>query len=85
MASDAQSGWLTDEVAEFLASLPTREELLAYRPSVRLRKRLNELLTKSRNGLLGTDEEWELQQFEHLELLLQAIKARLRSPRSVPS
>ena len=29
-----------------------------------------------------SDEEWELNQFEHLEMLMQSIKARLRTHQS---
>jgi hypothetical protein len=85
MANKPDSTWLTDEVADFLAACPSPEELLAYRPSSRAQKRFNALLAKSKNGPLGRDEEWELNQFEHLEVLLQSIKARLRSRASVSS
>jgi hypothetical protein len=85
MASKPGSTWLTDEVADFLAACPSPEELLAYRPSTRAQRRFNALLAKSKNGSLGIDEEWELNQFEHLEMLLQSIKARLRVGRWVPS
>jgi hypothetical protein len=78
MSSKAAT-WLTDEVAEFLSSAPSREELLAYRPSARAVRRFTTLLAKSKDGLLTPDEAWELDQFEHIELLIQSIKARLRS------
>jgi hypothetical protein len=76
---------LLEDIADFLASRPTREELLAYRPSPRVQERFNALLKKSKKGSLDAEEEWELNQFEHLEILMQAVKARLRTPRSVPS
>ena len=79
------SAWLVDEVADFLASCPSREELLAYRPSRQAQERFNVLFEKSKKGTLDADEEWELNQFEHLEVLLQAVKARLRTRRPVPS
>jgi hypothetical protein len=62
MANNKKPNWLIDDVAGFLASYPTREQLLAYRPS---------------------PEEWELNQFEHLEMLMQSVKARLRKARPV--
>jgi hypothetical protein len=85
MASKPIVTWLTDEVADFFASGPSREELLAYRPSARARERLNTLLDKSKTGSLSADEEWELDQFEHLEILLQSVKARLRADQPVQS
>jgi hypothetical protein len=85
MASKPAATWLVDEVADFLASRPSREELLAYRPSRQARERYSDLLDRSKKGSLSDEEEWELNQFEHLEMLMQAVKARLRVRRSVPS
>jgi hypothetical protein len=84
MANKPSATWLMDEVADFLASGPSREELLSFRPSRRAQERFNALLEKSKRGALDAEEEWELNQFEHLEVLIQAIKARLRTRRSVP-
>jgi len=83
MANQPAAGWLTEEVADFLASCPSREALLAYRPSARLLERFNALLDRSKTGGLSADEEWELRQFEYVEMLMQAVKARLRSPKTV--
>jgi hypothetical protein len=74
-----------DEVADFLASCPAREELLAYRPSRRAQERFIALLDKAKTGSLDAEEEWELDQFEHLDILMQSVKARLRTRRSVTS
>jgi hypothetical protein len=83
MANKAAAGWLIEEVAEFLASFPTREELLAYHPSARAVERFNALLAKSKAGSVSAEEEWELDQFEHIEMLIQSVKARLRSAKPV--
>ena len=85
MAKKPNVSWLTDEVADFLASCPTREELLAYHPSAKIQERCNALLTKAKNGSLSDTEAWELDQFEHIEILMQSIKARLRTRRPVQS
>ncbi len=85
MSKKPNAAWLTDEVAGFLAGCPSREEMLAYRPSPRIQERHNVLLARSKKGSLNADEEWELNQFEHLEILIQSIKARLRTYESVPS
>jgi hypothetical protein len=85
MATKRNANWLIDDVAEFLASSPSREQLLAYRPSPRAQARFIALLSKSKKGPLSPEEEWELNQFEHLEMLLQSVKARLRTGRTVLS
>jgi hypothetical protein len=84
MANRPKATWLMDDVADFLAACPSPEELLSYRPSRRAQERFNALLEKSKQGSLSAEEEWELNQFEHLEVLMQAVKARLRIARSVP-
>jgi hypothetical protein len=85
MAHKQSPTWLTDEVADFLASCPSREELLAYRPSALVQERGEALLAKSKAGSLSADEVWEWNQFEHVEILMQSVKARLRARRPVPS
>jgi len=67
-----------DEVANFLASQPSREQLLAFRPSETAEQRLHELLTKRRECSLSHEESLELAQFQQTEILLRLIKARLR-------
>ena len=85
MANKPPATWLVDDVAAFLASRPSREELLAYRPSRQAQERFNALLARSKKGALGEEEAWELNQFEHIEILMQAVKAQLRERRLVPS
>ncbi len=77
--------WLLDDVADFLATCPSRDDYLAYHPSPQTQERLSALLAKSKRNALTPDEERELQQFEYIEILMQAVKARLRSRRPVPS
>ncbi len=45
------------DIVEFLASLPTPEEILALRPSAALQAQISDLLEKSRNPGLSPDEE----------------------------
>ena len=85
MANKRVTTWMVDEVADFLASCPSREELLAYRPSAQAQERFKTLLAKTKNDSVTADEEWELNQFEHLEILMQSIKARLRTRRVITS
>jgi hypothetical protein len=81
MPAKRRTSWLTEEIADFLASCPSREQLLRYHPSVEVQERARELLEKSKSGRISADEEWELDQFEHAEMLLQLIKARVRAER----
>jgi hypothetical protein len=70
---------LTGEIADFLATCPSREEFLRFRPSERVQQRARELLQKNKNGSITKHEQWELDQYEHAEMLLRLVKARLRS------
>lgn len=63
------------EVLEFLAGLPSPEEILALRPSDRLRGRVQELLEKNRQAKLTPEEEEEWERYEYLEHLVRMAKA----------
>jgi hypothetical protein len=51
-----------DEVAEFLASGPSPQQLVNYRPSERVQERARQLLAKQQGGALSAEEERELDQ-----------------------
>lgn len=70
---------LVEEVAGFLASRPSREDLLRFRPSEPVQERARELLDKLKAGRLSDDERRELDRFEHLEVLMRLVKARIRA------
>ena len=65
------------EIAEFFATCPTREQVLAFRPSEDLQERASELLLKSNAGELTDEERDELDEMGRAELFVQTIKARL--------
>jgi hypothetical protein len=79
MAVKRRTNWLAEEVANFLASCPSREQLLSYHPRAAVQARARELLAKSESGRITADEQWELDQFEHAEMLMQLVKARVRA------
>jgi hypothetical protein len=83
MSAKRRTNWLTEEVANFLASCPSREQLLSYHPPVPIQERARELLEKAKSGRITADEQWELDQFEHVEMLMQLIKARVRVAKAV--
>lgn len=64
------------DVLEFLAGLPSPEEVLALRPSATLEDRIRAHLSHSRseNPTPVEEEEWE--QIEYLEHLVRLAKAR---------
>ncbi|NJL10046.1 MAG: hypothetical protein HC908_07380 [Calothrix sp. SM1_7_51] len=64
------------EVLEFLAQLPTPEEIIALRPSKALQAQIDDLLEKNRNVGLTPDEEVIWQQYEYLEHLIRMTKIK---------
>jgi Fe2+ transport system protein B len=64
------------EILEFLASLPTPEEIIALRPSESFQARISALLEKNRTEGLTPDEEQEWEQYEYLEHLVRLAKAK---------
>jgi hypothetical protein len=64
------------EVLEFLARLPTPEETLTLQPSEALRRRVAELLDRSKESDLSPTEEQEWQQYAFLEHLVRVAKAQ---------
>lgn len=67
-----------DEVADLLATRPSRDEVLAFRPSEEVETRFAELVAKQRAVELTEEEQEELEQFQQTEMLLRLLKARLR-------
>ena len=77
MNAAAQPGFVgAAQVMEFLASLPTPQEILALRPSDALQARVNALLDKNRSEGLAPDEEQEWERYEYLEHLVRIAKAQ---------
>jgi hypothetical protein len=64
------------EVLEFLAKLPTPEEIIALHPSESLQNRISTLLEKNRTASLTTTEEQEWEQYQYLEHLVRLAKAK---------
>jgi hypothetical protein len=84
MAKNRTTASFVEELAVFLASQPTREELLKYHPSPPVARRAEQLLQKQNDGRISPDELQELEELAHAERLMRLIKARLRGKR-VPS
>jgi hypothetical protein len=69
---------LYSEVVEFLASGPTSQAIVAFRPSAEAQARVAELLDNNQAGALTSAEQEELDQYERLDYLMTLIKARAR-------
>ena len=75
--ASAQSGFSgAAEVLEFLAALPSPEEIIALRPSEALQAQISSLLEKNRNQGLTSVEEQTWQQYQYIEHLVRIAKAR---------
>jgi len=79
MTTVAKIPTLFEEVGDFLASAPSRQLLLSFRPSEPVQERYRELLDRSSQGALTREEQYEFDQFELIETVLQYVKARIRA------
>ncbi|ELS02126.1 hypothetical protein Xen7305DRAFT_00018370 [Xenococcus sp. PCC 7305] len=62
-------------ILDFLASKPTPEQIIAFRPTAQMQERLKTLLTLSKTGNLSITEQQELDEYERIEHLVIMIKA----------
>ena len=69
------------EVYQFLASRPTHEEILAFRPSPDTQARIRQLLGANKEGHLTPDEESELDEFERVEHFIRMLKLHTQQRR----
>jgi hypothetical protein len=77
LSADSQQGFEgAREVLEFLAGLPSPQEILTLRPSERFERHVRELLEKNRKGSLNPQEEEEWERYEFLEHLVRMAKTR---------
>ncbi|MDY6941247.1 MAG: hypothetical protein SWY16_26770 [Cyanobacteriota bacterium] len=75
--ADVRSGFSgLAEVLEFLANLPSPEEILALKPSEALHEQIETLLEKNRTVGLTPQEERSWQQYEYVEHLVRVAKAK---------
>jgi hypothetical protein len=66
------------EVYQFLASRPTHEEILAFRPTEATQTRIHQLLAANKEGRLAADEQNELDEFETVEHFVRMLKLHTR-------
>ena len=85
MARKQPEASFVEELAKFLASQPTRDDLLNFRPSSLAQARAEELLQKQNDGESSRDEREELDEIACAERLMRLVKAHLRSRKIVKS
>lgn len=78
MATVEKVSRLLDEISDFFASVPTREQLLNFRPSPRLQRQVEELLAKQNQGRIADDEKRQLDEFVRVELFMRLVKTKVR-------
>ena len=66
------------ELVDFIAAGMTPETLIAFRPSEAAQDRVQNLVSRKRDGFLTPDEEGELEEFLQLEHILILAKAKAR-------
>ena len=66
------------EALDFLASLPSREQVASYTVSASLQTRVEELLERNRNEGLSTKERAEMDTYLQVNHLMGMLKTRVR-------
>ena len=61
-------------ILEFLASNPSPEAIFHFKPTLRIQKRISELLEKNRTGQLTRTESAELDEYERIEHCIRMLK-----------
>jgi hypothetical protein len=69
---------LFDEVLDFLASTPTPEKIIAFKPSEALQQRLRYLLDRNQSAGLSVEEQTELDEFSRINHFMSMLKTRAR-------
>jgi hypothetical protein len=74
----AQPDTLFSEIIDFLASTPTPEDIIAFKPSDRLEQRLSDLLKRNRQDALTAEGRAELDEFLRMNHFMNMLKIRAR-------
>ena len=67
-----------DELISFLASSPSADDIIAYRPPEKLQARMSELLDKNRQDNLSAEEQSGLDEFLRMNRFMSRLQARVR-------
>jgi hypothetical protein len=67
-----------DEIIDFIAAGTTPEAVVAFRPSDRAQQQVAELVERSKDGGISSEEQSELEDYLQLEHIMIMAKARAR-------
>jgi len=67
-----------DEIIDFIAAGTTPEAVVAFRPSDTVQQRVAELVERSKDGSISSEEQSELEDYLQLEHLMIMAKVRAR-------
>lgn len=73
---------LFEEILDFLASTPTPEQIIAFRPSHELQERASFLLDKQHSEALSTEERAELDEIGRMNHFMSMLKIKARQKRA---
>lgn len=62
-------------ILDFIASKPTPEEIIAFRPTPEMEERLKSLLERNKVGKITAAESKELDEYERIQHLMIMLKA----------
>lgn len=65
-----------DEIIDFLASAPSAEAIIAYKPPELLQARMHDLMQKNRQDTLTPEEEAELDEFLRMNRFMSRLQAK---------
>jgi hypothetical protein len=67
-----------DEIIDFIAAGTTPEAVVAFRPSESVQQRMAQLVERSKDDSISSEEQFELQDYLQLEHIMIMAKARAR-------
>ena len=67
-----------EEIIDFIAAGTTPEAVVAFHPSDSVQQRVSELVERSKDGSISTEEQSELDDYLQLEHIMIMAKARAR-------
>jgi len=68
-----------DEIIDFLASVPSADEIIAYVPPIHIQDRMHELMQKNRTNSLSSEENTELDEFLRMNRFMSRLKAKVKA------
>ena len=74
-----------EEIIDIIAAGTTPEAVVAFRPSESVQRRVAELVERSKDGSISSEEQSELEDYLQLEHIMIMAKARARQHAQVGS